>query len=199
MSTMQSFATGRPSVANWLFGSQFAPDASAGDAASAAKQAMIETHTQAMDALSAERRIDYLAEQGFSETDIQQLLNGIRQVVDQEYGPTIWRLAAVHAQQGNSLNELVEDILETNIITDLVNLVVDLAVASTRRDAEGNIIAAIYANREFYYTVNAALYVARMDREKSGSAAASDLQCIERDQALADVGLTEDARLWPES
>ena len=194
---MQSFATGRPSVAHWLFGGQFGPDGGR-YAASVAKQATIEMHTQAMDDLSAERRISYLAEHGLSETAIQQLLMGIRRVVDQDYGPTIRRLAAVHAQQNGSLNELVDDIFETNIVSDLVNVVTDLAVASNRNDAEGDIIAAIYADREFYYTVNAALHVARMDWEQSGSAATGDPRCVERDQLLADVGLTEDARLWPE-
>ena len=154
--------------------------------------ATITRHLQAMDSLSSDRRIQYLADNGFADADIRQLLSAIQRVIDRDYGETIRQMAAKHARQGGGLADAVADFSNTNIIHDL-------AVVCFRDGSEADVIAAAYANHELYYTVNAALNIAKMSQEPADYGADSDPRCVERDQVLADIGLAEDAQLWPKS
>ena len=158
----------------------------------AKRRATIARHLQAMDSLSSDLRIRYLAEHGFDDAEIRELLSAIRQVINRDYGATIRQMATEHAQQGNGLADLAADISSTNIIPDL-------AVVCFRNADETYAVAAAYANHEFYYTLSAALNVAKLAQEPAEYDVATDPQCVGRDQMLADVGLAEDARSWPES
>ena len=160
--------------------------------AMAERRAMIARHVQAMDSLSSDHRIRYLSEHGFADADIHQLLGDIQRVINREYGATIRQMAAEHARQGNGLADVVADICNTNLIHDL-------AVVCYRKADESDVIAAAYANHEFYYTVNAALNVAMMSWEPTDEETALDSEYADRDRMLADIGLTEDVRLWPKS
>ena len=159
----------------------------------AQKRARIAGHLQAMDSLSSDRRIRYLTEHGFDDTYIRELLGKIQQVINRDYDETIRQMATNHARQGNSLADVAEEIFKTNIVHDL-------AAACYRNGGETDVIAAAYANHELYYTLNAALNVARLNREQTDTdnGTAHDPQHSERDQALAETGLAEDAGLWPE-
>ena len=149
-------------------------------------------HLKAIDSLSSDRRLQYLAEHGFTDTDIRQLLSAIQRVINRDYGETIQQKATQHARQGGDLADVVADIFNTNIIYDL-------AIVCYRDGSENDVIAAAYANHELYYTINAALNVAKMvGEEQAEHIKASNPQCVERDQLLAETGLAEDARLWPE-
>lgn len=145
-----------------------------------------------MDSLSSDLRIRYLLEHGFDDSDVRRLLDGIQRVVNRDYGATIRQMATNHARQGNGLGDLADDVFKTNIIHDLT-------VVCYRHGGETDVIAAVYANHEIWYTLNAALNVAMTAQEQTDAETVRGLQCSERDQILADTGLAEDARLWPKS
>ena len=145
-----------------------------------------------MDSLSSDHRIRYLSEHGFADAQIRQLLNVIHRVINRDYGETIRQMATRHARRGGGLADLVADLSNTNIIHELADV-------CYRNEDEHAVIAAAYANHEFYYTDNAALNVAMLATEPADAKSDYDAQCVERDQMLADIGLAEDARQWPES
>ena len=155
-------------------------------------RATIVKHLKAIDSLSSDRRIQYLAEHGFTDTAIRQLLSAIQRVISRDYGETIQQKATQHARQGGDLADVVADVSNTNIIYDL-------ALVCYRDGDEHDVIAAAYANHELYCTINAALNVAKLvGEEQAEYGKTSNPQCVERDQLLAEAGLAEDARLWPE-
>ena len=190
MSMMANFIDNPALLDNWI--SLLDRESRLDAPALAKRRETIAWHLQAMDSLSSDRRIRYLAEHGFADADIRELLSAIQQVINRDYSAAIRQVATEHAQQGNGLADMVADISNTNIIHDL-------AVVCCRNAGETDVVAAAYANHEFYYTLNAALNVAKMAQEPAEYDIAADPQYAEHDQLLADVGLTEDARLWPES
>ena len=156
------------------------------------RRAIMADHLQAMYSLSSDRRIQYLAEHGLADADIRQLLSAIHQVINRDYGETIRQMAAKHARQDSGLADAMTDIRNSGVIHAL-------AVVCCRTGSETDVIAAAYANHELYYTVNAALNIAKTAQEPAGHGTAYDQQSVARDQMLADVGLSQDARLWPKS
>ena len=194
MSMMDSLIDNPALLDNWIYHARVLPDGETRlDVPTlSVSRATIAGHLQAMDSLSSDRRIRYLAEHGFADVDIRELLSAIQQIITRDYGATIRQMVNEHARQGNGLADVIADVSNTNIIHDL-------ATVCYRNADETAVVAAAYANHEFYYIVNAALNVAKIAQEQDKYDAASDPQCVERDQLLADVGLTEDARLWPES
>lgn len=194
MSMMDSLIDNPALLDRWISPGSALPDlrSSSDLPALAERRATIARHLQAMDSLSSDCRIRYLAEHGLAEAQIRQLLNAIYWVINKNYGETIRQMAIKHAQRGSSLADLVADISDTNIIHELADV-------CYRNPGEHAVIAAAYANHEFYYTANAALNLAMLTGAQADAEPDCAPQCVERDRMLADVGLTEDARLWPES
>ena len=180
---------------DWILANPAARDSGtlAGVQALVEKRATVAKHRRAMASLSLDGRIEYLAEHGFDDGNIRELLGKIQRIINRDYGVTIRQIAAKHAQQGNSLTDVINDVVKTSIIQNLTD-------ACYRSGGEKDVIAAAYANHELYYTVNAALKVAAMSGEPlAGCTTSGDPQGTARDQMLADVGLAEDAKLWPRS
>lgn len=172
--------------------------ASPGDETFTVAQAWAEAHTAlakhryAMEPMGSDRRIRYLAEQGLDDARIRELLGDIQSVVNRDQGETIRETAARHARKGNSLLDVVKDLSKTGVIQDL-------AAVCIQGDGETDVVAVAYALHEFCDTVNANLNVAMIAQEQLDDDPAYDPQYTERDRILADVGLAEDANLWPKS
>ena len=194
MSTRHRAIDNRALLDGWILRTPTIPESenTAGPQALAEKRATIAKHQQAMDSLSSDLRIRYLTEHGFDDSDIRRLLDGIQRVVNRDYGATIRQMATNHARQGNGLGDLADDVSRRISSTTLLSF-------ATGPAGETDVIAAVYANHELWYTLNAALNVAMTAQEQTDEEAARGLQCSERDQILADIGLAEDARLWPKS
>lgn len=152
----------------------------------------IAQHRDAMEPMGSDRRIRYLAEQGFDDARIGELLGRIQWVINRDYGDAIRKTVAGHARKGNGLPDVVKDLGKTGVIQDL-------AAVCIQGDGETDVVAVAYALHEFCDMVNSNLNVAMMAQEQLDDERACDPQYAERDRILADVGLAEDVKLWPKS
>ncbi|MDE2788426.1 MAG: hypothetical protein OXL37_17455 [Chloroflexota bacterium] len=148
-------------------------------------------HCRLMAPMSNDRRIHYLGTAGCGDDTIQLITRTIADIIGKAAKPALRSAARECAAARNNIDSLLDRWPEPQHFQFL-------SFEFAGLNDEQISLANAYAACQIYETAATALYLAIVDgMEPVVTAEASDTATMERDQAIADAGYTDEVARWP--